>query len=143
MRAIISRFAPRQRLLSTRPHGECRPGQPRNPVPALLSFMMSGHEDPISFRAPRRVHDVVVPDRWRSQGRSSLRLRGPGKLERSARRGPRRLLASDVLKLPDVKVSEAVAVPAPAAGPITVAHCRVAGVIGTEINVLRASDRMS
>src|SRR5438093_12708889 len=38
-----------------------------------------------------------------------------------------------MLKLPDVKVSEAVAVPAPAAGPITVAHCRVAGLIGTEI----------
>ena len=37
------------------------------------------------------------------------------------------------LKLPDVKVAEAVALPAPAAGPITVAHCRVAGVIGTEI----------
>ena len=38
-----------------------------------------------------------------------------------------------MLKLPDVKVTEAVAVPAPAAGPITVAHCRVGGVIGTEI----------
>src|SRR5712692_4400003 len=38
-----------------------------------------------------------------------------------------------MLKLPDVKVTEAVAVPAPASGPITVAHCRVAGVIGTEI----------
>src|SRR2546428_3223634 len=37
------------------------------------------------------------------------------------------------LKLPDVKVTEAVAVPALATGPITVAHCRVAGVIGTEI----------
>lgn len=38
-----------------------------------------------------------------------------------------------LLKLPDVKVTEAVAVPAPTAGPITVAHCRVAGVISTEI----------
>jgi feruloyl esterase len=38
-----------------------------------------------------------------------------------------------MLKLPDVKVTEAVAVPATAIGPITVAHCRVAGVIGTEI----------
>src|SRR5712691_5551412 len=38
-----------------------------------------------------------------------------------------------MLKLPDVKVTEAVAVPAAATGPITVAHCRVAGVIGTEI----------
>jgi len=37
------------------------------------------------------------------------------------------------LKLPDVKIAEATAVPAPATGPITVAHCRVAGVIGTEI----------
>jgi hypothetical protein len=35
--------------------------------------------------------------------------------------------------LPDVKVTEAAAVPAPTTGPITVAHCRVAGVIGTEI----------
>src|SRR5580765_1844180 len=38
------------------------------------------------------------------------------------------------LKLPDDKIAEATAVPAPATGPITVAHCRVAGVIGTEIN---------
>src|SRR5713226_6622900 len=38
-----------------------------------------------------------------------------------------------LLKLPDVKVTEAVAVPAAATGPITVAHCRVAGVIGTVI----------
>jgi pimeloyl-ACP methyl ester carboxylesterase len=38
-----------------------------------------------------------------------------------------------LLKLPDVKVTEAVAVPASTTGPITVAHCRVAGVIGTEI----------
>ena len=45
-----------------------------------------------------------------------------------------------MLKLPDVKVSEAVSVPAPsgaasgtAAGGIRAAHCRVTGVIGTEI----------
>ena len=37
------------------------------------------------------------------------------------------------LKLPDVKIAEAVAVPAPTTGPITVGHCRVTGVIGTEI----------
>ena len=37
-----------------------------------------------------------------------------------------------MLKLPDVKVTEAVAVPA-GTGAIKVAHCRVAGVIGTEI----------
>jgi len=36
------------------------------------------------------------------------------------------------LKLPDVKVTEAVAVPG-GTGAIKVAHCRVAGVIGTEI----------
>jgi feruloyl esterase len=37
------------------------------------------------------------------------------------------------LKLPDVNVTEAVAVPPPTTGPSRVAHCRVAGVIGTEI----------
>lgn len=37
-----------------------------------------------------------------------------------------------MLKLPDVKVTESVAVPA-GTGAIKVAHCRVAGVIGTEI----------
>jgi len=37
------------------------------------------------------------------------------------------------LELPDVKVSEAVAVPAPASGAVRVAHCRVNGVVGTEI----------
>jgi hypothetical protein len=37
------------------------------------------------------------------------------------------------LKLPDVKVSEAAAVSAPATGAVRVPHCRVAGVIGTEI----------
>ena len=36
------------------------------------------------------------------------------------------------LKLPDVKITEAVAVP-PGSGAIKVPHCRVAGVIGTEI----------
>jgi feruloyl esterase len=39
------------------------------------------------------------------------------------------------LRLPDVKVSEAVVVPAGATGQIRAAHCRVAGVIGTEIRV--------
>src|SRR5215203_5972867 len=37
------------------------------------------------------------------------------------------------LTLPDVRITEAVAVPAPATGSIKVGHCRVAGVIGTEI----------
>jgi hypothetical protein len=37
------------------------------------------------------------------------------------------------LKLPDVKITEAAAVPAATTGPVRVPHCRVAGVIGTEI----------
>jgi hypothetical protein len=37
------------------------------------------------------------------------------------------------LALPDVKVTEAVAVPAAATGPLPVAHCRVNGVVGKEI----------
>src|SRR5580765_8706463 len=36
------------------------------------------------------------------------------------------------LALPDIRITEAVAVPA-GTGAITVAHCRVTGVIGTEI----------
>ncbi|HEX7139496.1 MAG TPA: tannase/feruloyl esterase family alpha/beta hydrolase [Vicinamibacterales bacterium] len=38
-----------------------------------------------------------------------------------------------MLKLPDVKVTEAVAVPAATTGAVRAAHCRVNGVIGTEI----------
>jgi Tannase and feruloyl esterase len=38
------------------------------------------------------------------------------------------------LELPDVKVTEAVTVPAPASGTVRVAHCRVNGVIGKEIH---------
>jgi len=37
------------------------------------------------------------------------------------------------LKLPDVRVTEAVAVPAPTTGGVRVAHCRVNGVVGREI----------
>ena len=37
------------------------------------------------------------------------------------------------LKFPDIRVTEAVAVAAPATGAIRVAHCRVSGVIGSEI----------
>ena len=37
------------------------------------------------------------------------------------------------LKLPDVKVTEAVAVPAATPGAVRVAHCRVNGVVGKEI----------
>jgi hypothetical protein len=37
------------------------------------------------------------------------------------------------LKLPDVKVTKAAAVPAPTNDPITVAYCRVEGIIGSEI----------
>ncbi len=38
-----------------------------------------------------------------------------------------------MLKLPDVTVSEATTVAATTSGPVRVAHCRVSGVIGTEI----------
>jgi feruloyl esterase len=38
------------------------------------------------------------------------------------------------LKLPDIKVTAAAPVPAPTTGAVRVAHCRVDGVIGTEIN---------
>jgi feruloyl esterase len=37
------------------------------------------------------------------------------------------------LTLPDIKITEAVAVPAASSGAIRAAHCRVTGVIGTEI----------
>ena len=37
------------------------------------------------------------------------------------------------LTLPDIKIGEAVAVPAATSGAIRAAHCRVTGVIGTEI----------
>lgn len=37
------------------------------------------------------------------------------------------------LKLPDVKISEAIAVPAATSGPIRAPHCRVTGVVGSEI----------
>ena len=37
------------------------------------------------------------------------------------------------LRLPDIKIGEAVAVPAATSGAIRAAHCRVTGVIGTEI----------
>jgi feruloyl esterase len=37
------------------------------------------------------------------------------------------------LRLPDIKIQEAVAVPAATTGAIRAAHCRVTGVIGTEI----------
>jgi feruloyl esterase len=37
------------------------------------------------------------------------------------------------LKLPDIRISEAAAIAAPANGPVRVAHCRVNGVVGSEI----------
>ena len=46
---------------------------------------------------------------------------------------PSRLRAATQLTLPDVKITEAVAVPAATTGAIQAAHCRVTGVIGTEI----------
>jgi tannase/feruloyl esterase len=39
-----------------------------------------------------------------------------------------------MLKLPDVRIAEAASVPAAATGAIRAAHCRVRGVIGTEID---------
>jgi feruloyl esterase len=41
--------------------------------------------------------------------------------------------ALSTLLLPDVKISEAVAIPAPATGVVRVAHCKVNGTIGKEI----------
>ena len=49
---------------------------------------------------------------------------------KTARTGCAQLTA---LRLPDVRISEAAAVPAATSGPIRAAHCRVTGVIGTEI----------
>jgi len=37
------------------------------------------------------------------------------------------------LKLPDVKITEAVSVPAATAAPVRAPHCRVTGIVGTEI----------
>jgi feruloyl esterase len=37
------------------------------------------------------------------------------------------------LRLPNIRITEAAAIAAPEKGPITVAHCRVSGVIDTEI----------
>ena len=54
----------------------------------------------------------------------------PGAIAQTTRTGCAQLMA---LRLPDVKISEAAAVPAATAGPIRAAHCRVLGVIGTEI----------
>src|SRR5437763_9010930 len=39
-----------------------------------------------------------------------------------------------MLKLPDVKVTEATAVPAASAGAISAGHCRGNGVVGSEIH---------
>jgi feruloyl esterase len=46
---------------------------------------------------------------------------------------PRDCAGLTSLTLPDIKISEAVAVPAATSGAIRAAHCRVTGVIGTEI----------
>ena len=45
------------------------------------------------------------------------------------------------LKLPDVKITEAVAVAAATTGPIRAAHCRVTGVIGSRDSVPAAPAR--
>ena len=47
--------------------------------------------------------------------------------------GQRDCAALTTLKLPDIKIAEATPVAAATTGPIRVAHCRVNGVIGTEI----------
>ena len=46
---------------------------------------------------------------------------------------PNACAALTSLLLPDVKITEAVAVPAPATGAVRVAHCRVDGTVGREI----------
>jgi hypothetical protein len=52
----------------------------------------------------------------------------------AAQTPPHRECASlNSLTLPEIEISEAVAVPAATSGTIRVAHCRVTGVIGTEI----------
>jgi feruloyl esterase len=58
------------------------------------------------------------------------RLGAAGPPQATARPGCAQLTS---LRLPDIRISEAVAVPAAASGPIRAAHCRVNGVIGTEI----------
>ena len=46
---------------------------------------------------------------------------------------PAECAALKALQLPDVSITESVAVPAPATGNIRVAHCRVNGTVGREI----------
>ena len=58
---------------------------------------------------------------------------GYGSTRAAAQAAPTRCVQLGALRLPDVKVSEAVTVPAVTTGAIRVAHCRVTGVIGTEI----------
>ena len=60
-------------------------------------------------------------------GAATERLLGAGQSER---RGCSELT---MLRLPDIRVDEAVAVPAASSGGVRAAHCRVSGVIGTEI----------
>ena len=53
-----------------------------------------------------------------------------GAAPQTARTGCAQLTA---LRLPDIKISEAAQIPAANTGAIRAAHCRVNGVIGTEI----------
>ena len=56
-----------------------------------------------------------------------------GRVARPAVANPADCASLTTLKLPDVKVTEAAAVPAATTGAVSVPHCRVAGVIGKEI----------
>jgi feruloyl esterase len=60
-------------------------------------------------------------------------LAGYGLLNAAAQTAPIACPQLTGLRLPDVKISEATEVPAATAGAIRAAHCRVLGVIGTEI----------
>ena len=64
----------------------------------------------------------------------TLSLAAPAQPPLLAAFGQTECSALAALQLPDVKVTEAVAVPAPTTGAVRVAHCRVNGVIGKEIH---------
>ena len=95
---------------------------------------MSGHDTPIPRRRTHGSRDFGHPGGdARRPATCSIRrridTRGPG-IPAAADHGDCAQLTQ--LKLPDVAITEAVAVPA-GTGAIKVAHCRVNGVIGTEI----------
>jgi hypothetical protein len=57
----------------------------------------------------------------------------PGESATAPSAGPRNCAGLTALRLPDIKISEATAIAAATTGAIRAAHCRVNGVIGTEI----------